>query len=98
MIDEHIVPGDIVIVHQQQTADNGDIVVALLGDEATVKKLHQAENGMFLMPANPAYHPIPVTNEVSIIGKVVGLIREHPVLRVEHMNSPHELPFCISTF
>jgi len=77
MIDEHIVPGDIVIVHKQQTADNGDIVVALLGDEATVKKLHQAENGIFLMPANPAYHPIPVTNEVSIIGKVVGLIREH---------------------
>jgi repressor LexA len=69
MIDEHI--------HKQQTADNGDIVVALFGDEATVKKLHDGDDGIFLMPANPAYHPIPVTSDVSIIGKVVGLVREH---------------------
>jgi repressor LexA len=77
MIDEHIVPGDIVVVHKQQTADNGDIVVALFGDEATVKKLHEGDDGIFLMPANPAYHPIPVTSDVTIIGKVVGLVREH---------------------
>ncbi len=77
MIEEHIVPGDIVVVRKQQTADNGDIVVALLGDEATVKKLHRGTSGIFLIPANPAYHSIPVTSDVSIIGKVVGLIREH---------------------
>lgn len=77
MIDDHIVSGDIVVVHKQQTADNGDIVVALFGDEATVKKLHKSDDGIFLMPANPAYHPIPVTNDVSIVGKVVGLVREH---------------------
>ncbi len=77
MIGAHIIPGDIVVVHKQETADNGDIVVALFGEEATVKKLHEDDNGVFLMPANPAYHPIPVTNEVRIIGKVVSLVREH---------------------
>lgn len=77
MIEEHIIPGDVVVVRKQQTADNGDVVVALFGDEATVKKLHRGTDGIFLVPANPAYHPIPVTNDVNIIGKVVGLIREH---------------------
>ena len=77
MIEDHIVPGDIVVVHRQQTADNGDIVVALFGDEATVKKLCKNDHGIFLMPANPAYHPIPITDDMSIVGKVVGLVREH---------------------
>ncbi len=77
MIGDHIVPGDIVIVHQQETADNGDIVVALFGDEATVKRLRLGDDGIFLMPANPAYHPLLVTADVRIVGKVVSLVREH---------------------
>ncbi len=72
-----ILPGDIVIVCPQPDADNGDIVVALYGEEATVKTLHKGEDGVCLLPANPRYHPIPITEETRILGIVVGLVREH---------------------
>lgn len=69
-----ILDGDLVIVHQQDTADNGDIVVALLEDEATVKRYFVEEDHIRLQPENPAYAPIRA-REVKILGKVVGLIR-----------------------
>lgn len=74
MIDAGILDGDYVLVRPQHTAANGDIVVALLGDEATVKRFYK-ENGHFrLQPENTALQPI-FTNEVDILGRVIGLIR-----------------------
>ena len=65
---------DVVIVHKTPTAVNGDIVVALVGDEATVKRFYK-ENGHFrLQPENDAFEPI-IVDEVSILGKVVSLVR-----------------------
>ncbi len=75
MVDAHILDGDLVIVHPQPTAEDGEIVVALLEDEATVKRLKKEGRQMFLMPANSKYRPIPVTEDVSIQGKVIGLLR-----------------------
>ena len=74
MIGAGILSGDRVIVHPQPTAENGDIVVALLGDEATVKRLSISENGVWLLPENPAYEPIDA-REASILGRVCGLVR-----------------------
>lgn len=75
MINAAILDGDYIIVRQQPTAQNGDIVVALVnGDEATVKTFYK-ENGHFrLQPENDTMEPI-IVNEVSIIGKVVGVFR-----------------------
>jgi repressor LexA len=78
MSGEGIMPRDLVVVKPQQTANHGDLVAALLGDEATVKRINFSSDGVKLMPSNPAYQPIPVTQEDSrIIGKVVGLIRDY---------------------
>lgn len=70
--------GDIVVVRHQNTAENGDIVIAQVnGNEATCKRIAISENGITLMSYNPKYTPMPFTNEeienipVSIIGKVV---------------------------
>lgn len=72
--------GDVVIVRKQETADSGDIVVALVnGDSATIKKLKRHQNGITLMPTNPTYEPMYYSNEeimqlpVTILGKVVEL-------------------------
>ena len=70
--------GDYVIVHQQETAGLGDIVVALIGDEVTVKRFRKKGRGIFLEAANPAYPPIPLTDQIPeprILGRVVGLYR-----------------------
>ena len=74
--------GDIVIVRQQPTADSGDIVIALVnGDESTIKKFKLLDDGLMLIPANPAYEPMYYTRKqvvelpVQIIGKVVELRR-----------------------
>lgn len=68
-----IVDGDLVVVRRQDTARPGDLVVALVGEEATVKRL-RAENGtLYLQPENPAYPPI--REEFVVIGRVVGLLR-----------------------
>jgi len=74
MIDAAICDGDWVVVRQQNTADNGDIVAALLDDEATVKTFKRRDGHVWLMPHNPAYAPI-LGDEASIMGKVVSVLR-----------------------
>ena len=76
MINAHILPRDLVIIKQTRSAENGDLVAVLLGDEATVKHIQFTADGVRLIAANPAYDPIEVKREDSqIIGKVIGLIR-----------------------
>ncbi len=78
MIDDHILPRDLVIIRPQDTAENGDLVAVLLGDEATVKRIQFVNGKVRLLPANPAYQPIEVNREDSrVIGKVIGLIRNY---------------------
>lgn len=74
MIDAAICDGDWVVVRQQHTADNGDIVAALLGDEATVKTFKKRDGHVWLMPHNPAYAPI-LGDEATVMGKVVSVLR-----------------------
>ncbi|WP_435223425.1 transcriptional repressor LexA [Streptomyces sp. Tue6028] len=74
MIEAAICDGDIVTVRRQDSADHGDIVAALLEDEATVKQLRRQDGEVWLMPRNPAYAPIP-GDGVQILGKVVGVLR-----------------------
>lgn len=74
MIDAAICDGDILTVRRQDSADHGDIVAGLLGDEATVKILHRQDGKVWLMPRNAAYEPIPA-GDVQILGKVVGVLR-----------------------
>lgn len=75
MIEAHIEDGDLVIVDPDIPASVGDICVAVIGDEATVKKVEKMKDGLYLMPANPKYKPIFITRDVKIIGKVIGLYR-----------------------
>jgi repressor LexA len=75
MIEAAICDGDVVVVRQQEDADNGDIVVATIDGEATVKVWHRRHDGHTeLLPRNPAYDPIPADN-AEILGKVVSVIR-----------------------
>ncbi|WP_084100381.1 transcriptional repressor LexA [Demequina sp. NBRC 110051] len=74
MVDAAICDGDWVVVRRQQTAENGDIVAALLDDEATVKTFRRRDGQVWLMPHNPAYTPIDGTH-ASIMGKVVSVMR-----------------------
>jgi len=74
MVDAAICDGDWVVVRQQNTADNGDIVAALLDDEATVKTFKRRDGHAWLMPHNPAYAPI-LGDEATIMGKVVTVLR-----------------------
>ena len=76
MIEAGILDGDKIVVHPQQTADNGQIVVALLGDEATVKRLRRSRGEVWLMPENPAYSPID-GREAQILGRVKAVVREY---------------------
>jgi repressor LexA len=79
MIEEGIYEGDYVIVRQQETADPGEIVVALLGEEATVKRLQKKGKLLSLEAANAAYAPIPLTAQSpapQILGVVVGVYRD----------------------
>lgn len=76
MINAGIFDGDAVVFVRQSVAENGEIVVALIEDEATVKRFYK-ENGYFrLQPENPDYEPI-LTEEVKILGKVVTLVRNY---------------------
>ena len=76
MIAAGILPGDIVVVRRQPLADSGDIVVALVRDEATVKRLRISKNRIELHPENPDFEPIiPDTAELMIIGKVIEVRR-----------------------
>ncbi|HEY7222925.1 MAG TPA: transcriptional repressor LexA [Micromonosporaceae bacterium] len=74
MLDAAICDGDYVVVRQQQTANNGEIVAAMLDGEATVKTYRFRDSHVWLMPHNPAYEPIP-GDEATILGKVVAVIR-----------------------
>lgn len=74
MIEDGIHDGDYVVVRRQQTADNGDTVVALVDNEATVKRFYVESNQVRLQPANSAMQPM-YFPEVFIVGKVVGLVR-----------------------
>lgn len=74
MINAGIYSGDQVIVAQQSTADNGDIVVALLDDSATVKRFFKEQGHYRLQPENDAMSPI-IVDKVDILGKVIGLMR-----------------------
>ena len=74
MIDAAICDGDYVVVREQQTAENGDIVAAMLNDEATVKVFKQRDGKTWLLPRNSAYEPID-GDYAKVLGKVVAVIR-----------------------
>jgi repressor LexA len=74
MVGAGILDGDIALIKQQPTADDGDIVVALLGDEATLKRLRRLPDHVELLAENPRYAPIR-TDTVEILGRLVGLVR-----------------------
>lgn len=76
MVNAGILNGDYVIVKQQSTAMNGDIVVALIDDEATVKTFYKEKGYYRLQPQNDNYEPIIVTEGLSILGKVIALFRK----------------------
>lgn len=76
MINAGILSGDTVVVRPQSTAENGEIVVALLDDSATVKRYRKQGGKVWLMPENPSYAPIDGTH-ATILGKVKAVIREY---------------------
>ena len=76
MIEKGIHDGDLVLVRQQNSADEGDIVVALLEDSATVKSFYRDGKFIRLVPANKVLEPI-ITDECQILGKVIGLYRRY---------------------
>lgn len=79
MEDAHILDGDYVLIHPQKTAENGEIIVALIDDEATVKRFYKKSNRVELRAENPKYKPIKVARSnsqtLNLIGKVVGVLR-----------------------
>ena len=74
MIDAGILDGDIVIAEQLSSAENGDLVIAMVDDEATVKTFYKEKGYYRLQPANDAFEPI-IVNHVQILGKVVAVFR-----------------------
>jgi repressor LexA len=74
MKDAGILEGDLVVVHSQDTAQDGDVVVALLGEEATVKRFFREADHIRLQPENESMEPIR-SKEVKVLGRVVGLLR-----------------------
>ncbi len=78
MMEAGILDGDYIFVNQQSTAQNGDIIVALVGDEATVKTFHKEKDHVRLQPENRFYEPIIVrdVDSLSILGKVIGVFRK----------------------
>ena len=74
MIDAAILDGDWVAVRQQETAENGEIVVAMISGEATVKTLRLADGRVWLMPQNRVYPPVPA-EKATILGKVAAVLR-----------------------
>lgn len=74
MINAGILDGDIAIIHRTPTAENGDIVVALIEDEATVKRFYKEDGHFRLQPENDAFEPI-IVDEVALLGKLVAIYR-----------------------
>jgi repressor LexA len=80
MIGAHILPGDYAVVRRQATAEHGDIVVALVNDEATIKRVFLKKDAIVLQPENPAVPPIQVRRgdkTLQIVGKVIGILRKY---------------------
>ncbi len=75
MIGAGILPDDLVLVRRRSMARTGEIVVAVIGEEATVKRLVKREGRFYLAPENPCYQPIPVDADARIVGKVISVIR-----------------------
>ena len=75
MINAGIFPDDLVLVRRQQIAQTGETVVAMIGEDATVKNLRKRGHQYYLEPANPKYEPILMNEDVSIIGKVISVVR-----------------------
>jgi repressor LexA len=75
MRDAGILEGDYVVVHPADDADNGQIVVAMIEDEATVKRFFRDGEQVRLQPENPAYQPI-LTRDAEVLGKVIGVFRK----------------------
>ena len=76
MLNAGILPDDLVVVRRQQTAVNGEIVVALLGDEATVKRLSRRNGEIWLLPENDDYQPIDGA-EAQVLGRVTAVVRQY---------------------
>lgn len=76
MQDAGILPGDVILVSSQQTANNGEIIVALLEDEVTVKRFYKEKEYVVLKPENKQYAPI-ISRHVQVLGKVIGLLRTY---------------------
>ncbi|NSW89955.1 MAG: transcriptional repressor LexA [Firmicutes bacterium] len=76
MINAGILDGDFVVVRQQNSAENGDIVVALIEDEATIKTFYREKDFIRLQPENPYMDPIIVKDNIPILGKVIGVFRK----------------------
>jgi repressor LexA len=74
MIDTAIADGDLVVIREQPAAENGEIVVAMIDEEATIKTYKKSGDNIWLMPANPNYQPIP-GEKAAVLGKVVAVIR-----------------------
>jgi len=78
MTGDHILPGDMVLVKKQDTAMDGDLVVVLIGEEATLKRFKRDGEKITLLPSNPAYKPVVIdsnSDEISIVGKIKAVIR-----------------------
>ncbi len=75
MVEAGILEGDLVLVRQQPSVDNGDIAVALLDDEATIKRFFREDGHIRLQPENYQLSPM-IVNDVTILGKVTGLVRK----------------------
>ncbi len=75
MMNASILDGDLVVVKQQETAKNGEIVVARIEDEATVKRFFREKGHIRLQPENDAFAPI-ISDDVHVLGKVVGVLRK----------------------
>ncbi len=77
MIEAGVMPGDLILVKQQSTAQNGDIVVAIIEDEATVKTFYKEKDHIRLQPENSSMDSIIVKDDIYIAGKVIGLFRSY---------------------
>jgi repressor LexA len=76
MIDGGIYDGDIAVIKKQNTANNGDIVAALIEEEATLKEFHKTSDSVKLLPKNTKYKPI-ISRDVSIMGKLAAVFRTY---------------------
>lgn len=91
MIEAGINEGDLAIISTQPTAKNGDIVAALVGQEVTLKKFHQIDQYVALIPANPKYKPI-IGREFLIQGRCIGLLKDKEANNFRGMSNRNLLP------